>query len=134
VSKRGILDTCYLIGHWRQSRGKRALEDVAEKMVVEWAGRLIEIHETDAIVTPVVLEMLCGVMSKHELELTRSYLSEFDCVDGGDVRSVDWVEAKRLASRVPRDPEPRDLGDCLIRAIANRLGYDVFTTNTNFPR
>jgi predicted nucleic acid-binding protein len=110
------------------------LDDITEKMVAEWAKRLIDIHETDAIVTPAALELLCGAMSKHELDLTRRYLSEFDCVDQADIRSDDWVEARRLASRVPRTPEPRDLGDCLIRAIANRLGYDVFTTNSNFPK
>ncbi len=75
MSKRGILDTCYLIGHWRQSRGRLPMEDVTVNMVASWAKRLIDIHETDAIVTPVALEMLCGVMSKHELDLTRAIYS-----------------------------------------------------------
>jgi predicted nucleic acid-binding protein len=45
----------------------------------------------------------------------------------------DWQEAIRIASRVPRSPAPRQLGDCLIRAIAHRLKYEVFTSDMNFP-
>jgi hypothetical protein len=34
---------------------------------------------------------------------------------------------------VPRNGKPRQLGDCLIRAIAARLKYDVQTVDGSFP-
>jgi len=103
-------------------------------MIVGWAEELIEIHDTNAIVTPVKIELLAGVMSQLEGERTRQYLACFDCVDKGDIRSQDWVDAERIASRVPHNPQPRQLGDCLIRAIANLLRYDVLTRDLGFPR
>jgi len=45
----------------------------------------------------------------------------------------DWEEAVRLAQRVSRVPVPRDLGDCLIRAIADRLRFQVFSLDESFP-
>lgn len=37
------------------------------------------IHETDAIVTPVYLEMIAGVTNAEELHLTQAFLDEFRC-------------------------------------------------------
>lgn len=92
-----------------------------------------ELQDVDAIVTPVCLEMIVGTVTKHELELTRAYLDEFDVLDRGDVRPKDWEEARRIAERIPPDGKPRDLGDCLIRAIANRLKRDVLSLDAGFP-
>ena len=53
---------------------------------------------------------------------------------GGNVTTADWQEAIRIARRVPRNRKPRQLGDCLIRAIANRLRYKVETLDADFPK
>jgi predicted nucleic acid-binding protein len=99
-----------------------------------WARELIQIEETDAIVSPVALEMLCGARDAHELRLSVAFIEEFRLADLGRVISEDWKEARRLAVRVPWNGRPRQLGDCLIRAIANRLKLRVKTFDTGMPR
>lgn len=84
--------------------------------------------------TPVAIEFICGVVDRHEMDLSRAYLGVFEVVDGGVIKESDWAEARRLAERIPTDPVPRDLGDCLIRAIAIRLGYEVFSFDGGMPR
>lgn len=47
----------------------------------------------------------------------------------------DWKKARQIAERVPRNGKPRQLGDCLIRAIAARLKYyDMQTADDSFSR
>src|SRR5437016_2776162 len=130
--RRVVLDSALLMAHWNRCR-KGPLDHYREKDVVGWARKLIEIERSDAIVTPVGLELICGTLSKWALKLTRAYLGEFTVIDQGTVLDEDWQEALRLAARVPQSGKPRDLGDCLIRAIANRLNYDVTTPDKDFP-
>lgn len=77
--------------------------------------------------TPVVVEFLAGVQSAGELALARAFLAQFTVIDSGRILPEDWEETERLAARVPRDGKPRHLGDCLIRALAKRLKYDIDT-------
>jgi predicted nucleic acid-binding protein len=77
---------------------------------------------------------IAGIQSSSEMELARSYLAEFEIVDEGRILEEDWEHAKRLAARVPRDGKPRQLGDCLIRAIAIRLKCEVRSLDTRFQR
>jgi predicted nucleic acid-binding protein len=131
--KRSVLDTSILIRSWRNYSGgkwKQKTPDDARR----WASQTIKLYDTDAIVTPVYLELVAGVSDNHELELTEAFLAEFKCVDGGNVTPADWEEALRIAQRVPRNGKPRQLGDCLIRAIANRLRYKVITLDADFPK
>jgi predicted nucleic acid-binding protein len=101
--------------------------------VANWARALISLVGTSAILKPVVIEFLCGARDGHELELSRAFLEQFVVVDRGNVTPADWQLAERLASRIPRDARPRDFGDCLIVAIARRLGYEVFTYDQRLP-
>jgi predicted nucleic acid-binding protein len=128
-----ILDTSLLIAHWHRCRS-RAGKDVKPQQAVAWAEELIELWESNAIVTPIHVEMVAGVKSQAELHLTQAYLSRFECVDEGRILPQDWKLAIDLAQRVPRDRKPRQLGDCLIRAIARRLHYEVKTLDQGFPR
>jgi predicted nucleic acid-binding protein len=127
-----VLDTSVLIRHWRRCRAAMR-GPVTPAVVRGWAESLIRQRKTDAIVTPVYVEMLAGATSAEELRLTRAFLEKFRRIDGGRIPEGDWAEAIRLAQRVPRDAKPRQLGDCLIRAIAKRLRYTVFTHDAGFP-
>lgn len=131
--KRSVLDTSVLIRSWWEYSGG-ALKQKKPSDARQWARQTIAFYDTDAIVTPVHLEMVAGVSSRHELELTNAFLAEFECLDEGNVLPADWAEALRLAQRVPRNGKPRQLGDCLIRAIANRLRYKVETLDEDFPK
>ena len=84
--------------------------------------------------TPVYIEFLGGARSAAELKLYVEYLKSFDVLDKHRIAPEDCQEAIRIAQRVPRSGSPRQLGDCLIRAIANRLNADVFTLDREFPR
>jgi predicted nucleic acid-binding protein len=131
--KRQVLDTSVLIHHWRRrSAGHLGISTVRDAR--RWARDLIQIEVTDAIVSPVALEVLYGTRDAHELKLSVAYVEEFRLADDGAVTVEDWEEARRLAVRVPRDGRPRQLGDCLIRAIVNRLRLRVKTFDTGMPR
>ncbi len=132
--RKRVLDTSILILHWRTSRGGSSLDRSTEDDARTWAHRLIALEKADAIVTPVYVEMICGVRGSHELLLTTAYLHSFRVIDGGNVLPEDWREAIRLARRVPRNGKPRQLGDCLVRAISDRLNHNVRTVDQGFPR
>jgi predicted nucleic acid-binding protein len=125
-----IFDTNYLIRHWRNF--PETTERTTENFRA-WAEELIEQHGCRWIVTPVCIEMVAGVMSSEQLKLTHAYLEPFLIVDEGKIPKGDWDEAKRLAQRVPSNGTPRQLADCLFRAIANRLHCDPFTLDKGLP-
>lgn len=128
---RRVLDTNVLIGHWAlflQSEQHRQTADAVRR----WAKRLIDLHGSDAILSPIYIEFVAGMRNEREARLARAYLGEFDVVDEGRILPRDWEKARELAERVPRDGLRRQLGDCLIRAICLRLKYDVFTHERRF--
>jgi predicted nucleic acid-binding protein len=132
--RRFVLDTSVLVRHWRGSHTGKTSTQVKAPEAESWVRRLIEIEDTNAIVTPVLLEFLCGVRDQAELALARAYLKPFQSVDKGKTLVADWREARRLAERVPKNGRPRDFSDCLIKAIASRLNYQVRTFDTGMPR
>lgn len=50
------------------------------------------------------------------------------------ILSQDLDQARRVAERIPRDGKRRQLGDCLIGAMALHLNYDVVTLDRRFGR
>jgi predicted nucleic acid-binding protein len=130
---RKILDTSVLIYQWRRRRTVTDT-DLTDRVVIEWSEELVELHGTDEILTPIRLEFICGAHSSQELQLYESFLGVLNVADGGNILTEDWQEAGRLARRVPPNGKPRQLGDCLVRAIANRLRVDVITFDEGFPR
>jgi hypothetical protein len=127
-----ILDTSVLLRWWNQCRSRHRGE-ITPAHAERWARRLIALHDTDAIATPVFLEVIGGTTSAREGRLMRSYLAPFQCIDEQRIPPQDWRDATRKAQRVPNDRRPRDLGDCLIRAVADRLTYEVLSYDQGFP-
>lgn len=125
-----IFDTSYLISHWRTfpKTSKRTLENMRL-----WSEKLIEQYGSRRIVTPVYIEMVAGVTSSAELKLAQAYLASFEIVDEGKIPKEDWDKAKYMAQRVAANGGKRQLGDCLVRAIANRLNCEVLTADRRFP-
>lgn len=119
---RRVADSSYLISFWR-SNNLGQLRD--ENAVREKAREFQALYRCEHVLTPVVIEMLAGVMSNKELKYTRAFLDEFEVADKGKVTELDWKNAKVLAERFGAVRKPRQLGDCLIKAIADRIGYDV---------
>ena len=127
-----VLDTSCLVAHWNQIPSRDSL---SEKEARIWAQRLIDNHNTNLIVTPVYIEFVVGAQSADELKRYRAYLGEFKILDKGRIPPQVWTEARRIAQRVPKSGKKRQLGDCLIRAIAAHFGNrDVMSLDSGFPR
>ncbi len=144
-----ILDTNILIAHFK---GLKPLAERGPSDAEDWARVLIQDKGTNAIVSPVEIEILVGVQDPHELELTEAFLRPFAIIDERRVLPEDWEEARRIAKRVvrydrevprrhrrrPRERNPktesRDFGDCLITAIASRLNCEVITDDQGLHR
>ena len=123
-----LFDTSILIDHINAFPNKDAMTEAALRT---WGGNLIEMHSTNWICSPVVIEVLAGTRNKRELALHRAYLSAFAIIDEGKIPPMDWQKAQHWAQRVPdnRHVRARSLGDCLIRAIAERLHCDVLASD-----
>ena len=130
MKKAIILDTNILIDHFMR-RYTRPRKKQLVKDAEHWAKELIRVQATNAIVTPVYVEVICGIQDEHEARLRRAFLDQFHRVDEHLIPPQDWQNAIRIAGRV--SATSRDFGDCLIRAIADRLGYEVRTNDKDFP-
>ena len=131
---------------------KKLRSDSTRADAEQLARKLIEIYDTKAIVSPVEIEVLAGVRDPHELELTEVFLGQFEIIDQRHIPPRDWEQAGIIAKRVvkydrqvPRRSRSRDreqnprtqarnLGDCLITAIALRLNYAVLTDDRGLTR
>jgi predicted nucleic acid-binding protein len=82
----------------------------------------------------VYIEFLCGARDGHELALYDAFLKPFLRADGGTVLGVDWQAAERYARQPGRRGRARDLSDCLIRAIADRLRREIITDDRDARR
>lgn len=131
--RRRILDSSILIAFWRQ-RHAQTSSRIRFSRSKQWAKELIDLYGTNAIVTPIAIEFLSGFSNREEMQAGRAFLAEFRCIDEQRIPQEDWNRARHLAERIPRSGRRRHLGDCLIRAIADRLGYEVHTSDTGFPR
>jgi predicted nucleic acid-binding protein len=127
-----VFDTSVLIRRWER-RGGHTSSGTTERHVKQWARELIQAYRADLILTPVYVEFVAGVTSARELALARAFLAEFTVADDQKITPADWRNAVRIAQRVPRDGQRRQLGDCLIAAIADRLGLNVITLDLRFP-
>jgi predicted nucleic acid-binding protein len=67
------------------------------------------------------------------VSLARAYLEAFELLDEDRIPPDDWRDARRISLRVSRDGRKRQVGDCIIRAICNRLNLDVLTADKRFP-
>jgi len=128
---RRILDTNILIDHFR---GLRPYAEKRPEDATAWAKELIKNRDADAILSPIEVEFLVGGVDRHEILMAEAYLSGFRVVDEHKTLAQDWEEARRLAKHVGHHAKPRDLGDCLIDAISNRLKYVVVTNDQGLRR
>ena len=127
-----VFDTSKLVAYWRKRYAEES-RPLTVEIVVAWADSIISMYDTDCIVTPVEIEFICGAATSSELNLYNSFLSRFRMIDEGSILPLDWSRALELARRIPQDGRRRQMGDCLIRAIADRLKHDVLTSDTGFP-
>jgi len=131
--RRLILDTNVLCSTWH-GKLPRTVRVVDIKTARQSAQSLKQFYEDAFIVTPVKIEMLCGVRNAQELQITRVFLDEFEVIDAGLISKEDWIKAEQYAARSPRDGKPRDFADCLIRAIADRYHAELVTFDQGVPQ
>jgi len=123
-----LFDTSFLIDHWRQFPDESERTEAASR---GWAKQLIEIHSTNLICTPVLIEVLAGTRDRRDLELHRAYLGEFNLIDELRIPPAVWQRAQELAQRVRSDTSTRarDFADCLIKAIAESHHCEVLASD-----
>jgi predicted nucleic acid-binding protein len=131
--RRRILDSCKLIKQWQRCY-RRHTGKLAERDITRWANELVELYETNWILAPVAVEFLAGFTSRKELEWGERFLRSFYWVDERNIPPEDWDTVYRLVRRIRSDNKTRQLGDCLIRAIARRLKCEIETDDRGFPR
>ncbi len=93
-------------------------------------SRTLPVH----MVTPVYIEVMAGATNREDLALFRAFLEPFSLLDNMEISRQDWEQTQRFAERIPRNGKPRQLGDCLIAAIAKRLKCEVISKDTGFPK
>ena len=124
-----VLDTNVLLKKWAHDGLFR--RTVKEAVIRESARELINLYDSDLIITPVEIELLAGTRNQDELRRMRIFVGEFRLADGGRITQDDWEKAKQIAQRVPADARQsgyrRQLCDCLFRAVCARLNFDPFT-------
>lgn len=125
------LDTQILILDFNRHK---PLTGKSEKDAQEWARSLIDQYQAPWSVSPVEVEFLCGISNEHERRLREAYFAQFQIADGHSTTPVDWQEARRIAKHAGHEPKPRDLGDCLILAIAKRLRLSIETRDVGMTR
>lgn len=135
-----ILDSAILMSYWRRRRTLRK-GPITTAVARDWGQDLRSQYEFKgshkrqvAIVSPVYLEFVAGASRREELELFHAYLEPFPILDARKILREDWIQAERFAERIPRNGRPRDLGDCLIAAIARRFRCEVETNDKGFPK
>jgi predicted nucleic acid-binding protein len=95
---------------------------------------LIKQLDTNSIVCPVELEFLAGITDPREMDLAEEFFKRFRIIDERRILPEDWLEARRIAKHVLKDSGRRDLSDCLIAAIVNRLRREVLTKDRGLRR
>lgn len=130
--RRRVLDTSVLISFLRKRRSETR-QPLTTQIAKRWADELIAERESNFIAFPVLIEVLAGARASVELHFFRDFLACFVVIDGGTIPPTDWAQAQKFAERVPKDGKPRQLGDCLIAAIAKRLRYEVISLDLGFP-
>ena len=134
-----LLDTNQLIVYWRRRLAEgRGLPD--EPTARRWGRELTDAVGADGIVSPVYLEFVGHAVTGEELRAYRAFLDALTVLDGWHVTPADLARARVLAERVPRrrrrgrPARPRQAIDCVIRALADRLGCDVLTADVGLPQ
>jgi hypothetical protein len=80
------------------------------------------------------VEFLCGVTDRNEMDLALAFLDAFENIDGGRILPEDWRAAGNRARRIPASRKPRQVVDCLLFAIAQRLSCDLITDDKDLRR
>lgn len=83
-----VLDTSILIDFWRTKRA-HSRTPLTERLAKAWGEELARTRHSNAIVTPVYLEYLCGTQDATALQLARSFLGPFSIIDKGHILSED---------------------------------------------
>jgi predicted nucleic acid-binding protein len=130
---RSLLDTSVLVSYWHRHKSKLK-SPVTTSIAQSWGQALRDFYSPSVLATPIVIEFLAGSHRKEELDLYRAFLHPFEIIDRGEISADDWKMAKRLAERIPRDGKPRQLGDCIIAAIADRFNCDLESFDLGFPK
>jgi predicted nucleic acid-binding protein len=127
-----LLDSNVLYPYYRTQRRSTLQPSLA--IARQWAQEYAATIGYGVIATPIYLEFLCGVTDREEMKLAIAFLDGFENIDGGRVSEQDWHRAQNYAKRIRENRKTRQVTDCLIRAIADRLNCELLTNDRDLRR
>ena len=126
--RRRVLDTNKLLRLWK-GHGLTTRQKADARSPLLAAELWLKKYKLDGILSPVRLEFLGGTHGD-KLKLAEEFLAMFPVFEERKILPADWLEAERLAKRVPPSGAPRGAVDCLLAAIATRLNAEFETEDT----
>ena len=122
-----LVDTCIWSLSLRRRNGDLSRKELAAVNELRAA-----IEKGDARILGIVRqELLSGIKSQQQFQTLKETLSAFPDVD---VESADYVEAARLANVCRSKGVAAHVVDMLLCAIAERHGWEIFTSDPDFER
>lgn len=122
-----LVDSCV----WSLALRRRAEHRNAMEMAqVEALNAAIE-RGSVKVLGIVRQELLAGIKTKQQFENLREFMDAFPDVA---IAPEDYVEAAKLGNACYAKGVAPSVVDMLLCAVANRQGWEIFTTDPNFER
>jgi predicted nucleic acid-binding protein len=122
-----LVDRCVWSLALRRRAEHRSTKDTA---VVEALNAAIE-RGSVKIIGIVRQELLSGIKTKQQFENLREILDAFPDVE---IAPRDYIEAAKLGNACLAKGVAPSVVDMLLCAVANRQGWEIFTTDPDFER
>jgi predicted nucleic acid-binding protein len=122
-----LVDTCV----WSLALRRRAEHRSAKETALVEALKVAIERGSVKILGIVRQELLSGIKTRQQFENLREILDAFPDVE---IAPGDYIEAAKLRNAcLAKDVAP-SVVDMLLCAVANRQGWEIFTTDSDFER
>jgi predicted nucleic acid-binding protein len=122
-----LVDTCV----WSLSLRRRAEHrNAREAAHVEALNAAIE-RGSVKVLGIVRQELLSGIKTRHQFENLREFMDAFPDVE---IAPEDYIEGAKLGNACFAKDVAPSVVDMLLCAVANRRGWEIFTTDPDFER
>ena len=122
-----LVDTCV----WSLALRRRAEHRSAKGTALVEALHVAIERGSVKILGIVRQELLSGIKTRQQFEQLREILEAFPDVE---IAPGDYVEAAKLGNACFAKGVAPSVVDMLLCAVANRLGWEIFTTDPDFER
>jgi predicted nucleic acid-binding protein len=122
-----LVDTCVWSLALRRRAENRSARETAQ---VESLNAAIE-RGSVKVIGIVRQELLTGIKTRQQIENLKEFMDAFPDVE---IASEDYIEAAKLGNACYAKGVAPSVVDMLLCAVANRQGWEIFTTDPDFER